>query len=167
MPLDAYHQTDIDDYDVHELDAHSLYGTMQTKATHEWFEANDKRTMIIERSSFAGLGKFGSRWLGDNFSDYKYMGFSVTSVMMQNIIGIPLAGADICGFNGDTDADLCTRWYGVGAFYPFSRNHNHLDSKSQEPYLFTDEYKTSSLKYIDIIKEAMQIKLALVPYYYT
>lgn len=56
------------------------------------------RTMIISRSSFSGFGKFGSKWLGDNRSTYDSMATSVTGVMMQNIIGIPLAGADICGF---------------------------------------------------------------------
>lgn len=128
MPLDAFHEnSDPDVSDVLEIDAHSLYGTMQTRASHLWFEKNNKRTMIIERSSFSGLGKYGSRWLGDNFSQYNYMGFSVTGVMMHNIIGIPLAGADICGFIGDTNADLCVRWYQVGAYYPFSRNHNNLN----------------------------------------
>lgn len=80
--------------------------------------------MIIERSSFAGMGKFASRWLGDNASDVKFMGYSITGIMAQNIIGIPLAGADICGFMGNTTAELCARWHVVGAFYPFSRNHN-------------------------------------------
>lgn len=111
MPLDAYHSSGPIDKNVTELDAHSLFGTMQVKASHEWFQSQDRRTMIIERSSFAGLGKFGSRWLGDNFSQYNYMGFSVTGVMMHNIIGIPLAGSDICGFIGDTTPELCVRWY--------------------------------------------------------
>jgi len=166
MPLDAYHKTDFEDLDVHEIDAHSLFGTMQTKASHEWFKKNDLRTMIIERSSFAGLGKFGSRWLGDNFSQYNYMGFSVTGVMMHNIIGIPLAGSDICGFIGDTLPELCVRWYQVGAFYPFSRNHNNLNQIPQEPYVF-DNYTEGVVPYTDMIRNAMQTKLALVPYYYT
>lgn len=64
-----------------ELDVHSLYGTMMVKASHEWFKKNNKRTMIIERSAFAGLGKFGSRWLGDNWSKKEYMGASVLGTM--------------------------------------------------------------------------------------
>ena len=122
IDLDALHAGGIT-----EMDAHSLFGTMEVKATHEWFKINDKRSMIIERSAFAGLGKFGSRWLGDNFSQKEYMGWSVTGVMMHNILGIPLAGSDICGFIGDTTPELCARWHMVGAFYPFSRNHNNIN----------------------------------------
>jgi len=98
--------------------------------------------MIIERSAFAGLGKYGSRWLGDNFSEVKYMGYSVTGIMMHNIIGIPLAGSDICGFGGNTTPELCARWHMLGAFYPFSRNHNTLGAIPQEPYvnMFNNEY---------------------------
>jgi alpha-glucosidase (family GH31 glycosyl hydrolase) len=76
------------------------------------------------------MGKYGSVWLGDNWSDIKYLESSISGVMMMNIFGIPLAGADICGFIGDTTPELCARWTVAGAFYPFSRNHNGIGYKS-------------------------------------
>ncbi|EQD31079.1 Glycoside hydrolase, family 31 [mine drainage metagenome] len=51
-----------------EIDAHSLFGTMEVQTTHEWFKDRGNRTFIIERSSYAGIGKFGSKWLGDNYA---------------------------------------------------------------------------------------------------
>jgi alpha-glucosidase (family GH31 glycosyl hydrolase) len=63
LPLDAVHKDG-----VMELDLHSLYGTQETMATNNWFKQKNKRAMIIERSSYAGSGKFGSMWLGDNYS---------------------------------------------------------------------------------------------------
>jgi alpha-glucosidase len=119
LSLDAVHANG-----VTQLDAHSLFGTQEVKASHGYFESQNMRTMIIERSSFAGIGKYGSRWLGDNFARVEYMGYSVTGIMAHNIIGIPLAGSDICGFLEETTPELCTRWHVLGSFYPFSRNHN-------------------------------------------
>jgi alpha-glucosidase (family GH31 glycosyl hydrolase) len=60
LPLDGYHYGGL-----YEVDVHSLFGTMEVSVTHDWFKEQKKRTMIIERSSIFGMGKFGSRWLGD------------------------------------------------------------------------------------------------------
>jgi len=124
--------------------------------------------MIIGRSSFSGLGKFGQTWLGDNFSEAADMGYSTTGVMAANIGGIPLSGADICGDIGNSSAILCTRWYVNGAFYPFSRNHNMLGNSNQEPWAFdNDPPYEGNMTYRDIIQLAMRTKMELIRYYYT
>lgn len=75
------------------------------------------------------------------------------------MFGIPFVGADICGFNGNTTVELCARWSQLGAFYPFSRNHNSDDTTEQDPVILGPTVVTAA-------KNALEIRYSLLPYLY-
>lgn len=130
ISIDAMHVSN-----VTEFEAHSLYGFYMTKASNQFFQTLKKRPFIISRSTFSGVGKFGAKWLGDNFSTFEMMKRSVNGIYLFNMFGVPFVGADICGFIGNTNPGLCARWYALGIFYPFARNHNDQNSIAQEPFV--------------------------------
>ncbi|EMR70096.1 putative alpha-glucosidase precursor protein [Eutypa lata UCREL1] len=76
-----------------------------------------------------------------------------------SLFGIPMFGVDTCGFSGNADLELCSRWMQLSAFFPFYRNHNVLEGAPQEPYVWA--------AVADASKAAMRIRYALLPYLYT
>ena len=90
-----------------EFEAHSLYGFYMSKATSKFFnDTLNQRPFVITRSTYSGVGKYVSHWLGDNFASYDLLKYSVSGIMLFNIFGIPVTGADICGFIGNTSPQL-------------------------------------------------------------
>lgn len=63
-----------------------------------------------------------------------YMAMSIPQALQMSLFGIPFFGVDTCGFSGNSDLELCSRWMQLSAFFPFYRNHNVLSANSQEPY---------------------------------
>ncbi|KAI2787723.1 Alpha-glucosidase [Penicillium oxalicum] len=152
----ATHHDGVQEYDVHNLFGHSIL-----RATYEGLLKvfPSKRPFIIGRSTFAGTGKWAGHWGGDNASKWAYMFFSIPQALQFSLFGIPMFGVDTCGFNGNTDEELCSRWMQLSAFFPFYRNHNVLSAISQEPYQWASVTEAS--------KAAMKIRYALLPYMYT
>lgn len=112
---------------------------------------------MISRSTFASAGKWTGHWLGDNFSKWQYMYFNIQGVLQFQIFQIPFVGADTCGFNGNTDEELCNRWMQLSAFMPFYRNHNIMGAISQEPYRW-DSVAAAS-------RTAITARYTLLPYW--
>ncbi|GJE89296.1 glycoside hydrolase family 31 protein [Phanerochaete sordida] len=144
-----------------ELDVHNLWGLMESRATHEALLSIQpgKRPFIIARSTFASSGKWTGHWLGDNFSKWVYLRASIPGVLQFGLFGVPMVGADVCGFQGNTDEELCTRWMELGAFLPFYRNHNQRGARSQEPFRWDGVAEAS--------RTVIGIRYSLLPYWYS
>lgn len=85
---------------------------------------------------------------------------SIPGILSSSLYQIPMVGADICGFNENATAALCNRWMQLGAFYPFSRNHNSDSTSEQDPVAMGSLVVKSS-------KRALTIRYWLLPYLYT
>ena len=134
---------------------------LMCKVSYEYLTKIKKvRPFILTRSNVIGIGKYAFHWLGDNFSRYTSLSNSISGIFSFNIFGIPMTGDDICGFFENARDDLCARWFNLGAFYPFARNHNFIHSKSHEPWVFP-RYTLPSAK------RAITLRYSILRYIYT
>ncbi|KAJ4944595.1 hypothetical protein JOQ06_013138 [Pogonophryne albipinna] len=140
---------------------HSLYGLMEAKASASAMKRIvAKRPFVISRSTFPSQGMYSGHWLGDNRSQWKDLYTSIAGMLTFNLLGIPLVGADICGFSEEPQEELCVRWTQLGAFYPFTRNHNAIDMRPQDPTAFSPLARTA-------MKQALLLRYSLFPVLYT
>ena len=88
---------------------------------------------------------------------------SLSGIFQFNIYGIPFTGDDICGFQGNSNDNLCARWMSLGSFYPFCRNHRTLLSNvPHEPFAFGINSNT-----FYISKISLKIRYSLIRYFYS
>lgn len=143
--------------------AHNLYGWSEGVATVTALEnIYNKRGFVVSRSTFPSSGAYVNHWLGDNAATWDDLYYNLPGVLTFNMIGVPMVGADVCGFGGDaTTPELCTRWQQLGAFVNgFYRNHNTIGKQEQAPSVFDEPYRS-------YMRAAMNARLALTPYLYT
>jgi alpha-glucosidase (family GH31 glycosyl hydrolase) len=139
-----------------------MYGFYQSKATHAALKVlyPEKRPFVVSRATVTGQNIYSYHWTGDIFSTWEHLRNSIADVLTMNLFGFSMVGPDICGFIGDTNVELCARWQSVGAFFPFSRNHNTNDAREQDPVALGQVV-------VDATKNALRIRYTLLPYLYT
>ena len=149
-----------------QYDLHNLYGYSETEPTMAACEAaTGKRCPVISRSTFPGSAARGAgHWLGDNKSRWNHLRQAVIGAQEFSLYGFSYIGSDICGFGEETTRELCIRWTQVGAFHTFSRNHNGIGEKRQDPGS-SELWSLSDT--IDYFNEPLRTRYRLLPFLYT
>ncbi|KAM6563218.1 hypothetical protein CsatB_023216 [Cannabis sativa] len=158
MPRDALHQGGVEHREVHN--AYGYYFHMSTSDGLVKRGDGSDRPFVLSRAFFAGSQRYGAVWTGDNTADWDHLRVSVPMILTLGLTGLSFSGADVGGFFGNPEPELLVRWYQIGAYYPFFRAHAHHDTKRREPWLF-GERRT------ELIREAVQMRYMLLPYFYT
>ncbi|KZP29152.1 glycoside hydrolase family 31 protein, partial [Athelia psychrophila] len=104
-------------------------------------------------TSRRSAGRVTGHWTGDNYSKWLFSRQIVQGALQFALYGIPMTGSDTCGFNGNSDEELCNRWM-QAAFLPFFCSHNTVSAIGRD-----------SVAYASRI--AISARYALLPFIYT
>ena len=162
ISLNAYSSINDPQNDFYTMyNVRPLISLHQVKATNKYLTKSGRRPFILSRANTIGHGKYAFHWLGDNISTFNDLFDSIAGIFNYNIFGIPMTGADVCGFHENSIDTLCARWHILGAFYPFSRNHNEIYKISQEPWVFRNDLVLNAAKI------ALPLRYSLLRYFYS
>lgn len=151
--------TDGEPTTVGHLEVRNLYGSMMCEATYNAALAArpGERPFVLTRSAFAGIQRHAAVWLGDNKSWWEHLRKSLPMLLNVGLSGVPFAGVDIGGFGETCSPEMLLRWYEVGIFFPFFRNHCWLKGRAQEPFAYGAAVEEKARRLIEL-------RYSLLPY---
>lgn len=144
---------------------------------HQRALTQDKRVIILTRSSFLGQQRYGSNvWSGDVQSSWDMFRKQITAGLNFSLTGMPHWNSDLGGFFagsyntswGDNSAtrnpmyqELYVRWLQFGVFCPMMRSHG-----ADVPREFYWYGKKGEPVY-DALVDAVKLRYTLLPYIYS
>jgi alpha-glucosidase len=144
------------------LEAHNVYGLLEAEAAYESIRhyRPEQRPFIVSRSGWAGLQRYAWTWTGDTVCTWDALRQTIATVVGVGLSGIPYTGPDIGGFQGNPSAELYLRWFQMATFLTFCRTHSSTSVSPRAPWTFGEPY-------LSIIRDFLQLRYRLMPYFYT
>ncbi|WP_026658512.1 glycoside hydrolase family 31 protein [Butyrivibrio sp. AC2005] len=158
LPLDV--QFHIGDRLTDHSEVHNVYGHFMSMGTYEGMKKiTGKRPLVITRACYAGSQKYAAVWTGDNQSVWSHLRMLIPQLCNLGMSGFTIAGTDIGGFGGDSNAELMVRWVQAATFSTFFRNHCAKGQIMQEPWEFGE-------KVVRIYRKYVELHYRFLPYIY-
>ncbi|HUK29594.1 MAG TPA: TIM-barrel domain-containing protein [Candidatus Acidoferrum sp.] len=125
-------------------------------------EREGKRPLIYHRWGGLGNHRYEIGFSGDVISDWSSLAFQPTFTATAANVGYGYWSHDIGGhLPGTVEPELYTRWLQWGAFSPILRTHMTKNPDAERRvWAFSEQYS-------EIMRDALLLRHALVPYIYT
>ncbi|KAJ7422607.1 hypothetical protein WISP_37226 [Willisornis vidua] len=109
--------------------AHAAYPDFFRNSTVEWWK---REILEVYNNPHPEKSlKFDGLWIDMN-EPASFLNGAVDGCRNDLLNNPPyMPRADICGFFQDSEYELCVRWTQLGAFYPYSRNHNGKGTRNE------------------------------------
>lgn len=144
-------------------EVHGVYG-------HEWIsmlyenyakEYPNERLFKLGRAGYAGTQRYGLLpWSGDVGRNWSGLHAQNNVMLGMGLSGLPYMHSDAGGFaGGERDSLLYMRWLQYAVFTPVFRPHGDPNAPA-EPIFYHQKVQ-------DIVKEAVKLRYAMLPYNYT
>jgi alpha-glucosidase len=140
---------------------HNQYALLMAMGTTAGLRAAmpERRPFVLSRAGFAGIQRYAANWLGDNQSRWDHLWLSMPMGMGLGLSGQPFVGADIGGFQGNSNAELFLRWMQYGTLTPFCRNHSEIGNVDQYAWAWGEVV-------LEAVRDAIRLRYRLMPYLY-
>jgi alpha-glucosidase len=141
---------------------HNQYALLMAMGTRDGLlkAMPDQRTFILTRAGSAGIQRYAANWMGDNQARWDHLWLSIPMANGFGLSGQPFVGADVGGFQSNSNAELFLRWIQYGALTPFCRNHSMLGDVDQYAWAWGEAVLTEA-------RRAIELRYRLLPYIYS
>jgi alpha-glucosidase len=140
-----------------------LHALLMTQATAQRQQEikPDERPFTITRAGPPGIQRVAQTWSGDNTTSWHTLRWNQRMALTMSLSGLFNTGHDIGGFAGPVpEPELLIRWSQACCLVPrMIMNSWKADGSVNSPWLHLDA--------TDTIREAVRLRLHLMPYLYT